>query len=96
MLSFQKALRRVVVVGSLIASPLTAYAVPAVDGIQVPRVDPELADSTPTEPFEQITFGLGEWDACGITLDGRGLCFPAPYNGSGEQDIPDLADLVLK
>ena len=41
------------------------------------------------------SLGLGEWDSCGITLDGRGVCFPEPFDSLGEQDIPDLADLVL-
>lgn len=41
------------------------------------------------------SLGLGEWDSCGITVDGRGVCFPEPFDSLGEQDIPDLADLVL-
>lgn len=45
----------------------------------------------PDERWAQL--GLGEWDACGITLDGRALCFPEPYDSVGEQDVPDLADL---
>lgn len=36
---------------------------------------------------------LGEWDACGVTLDGRGVCFPAEYESYGEQQVPDLEDL---
>ncbi len=47
----------------------------------------------PDEKWAMI--GLGEWDACGVTLDGRGVCFPEVSNSAGEQDIPDLADLVL-
>jgi hypothetical protein len=36
---------------------------------------------------------LGEWDACGVTLDGRGLCFPAEFESYGEQQVPSLDDL---
>ncbi len=37
-------------------------------------------------------FSLGEWDGCGVTLDGRGLCFPAEYESDGEQQVPSLDD----
>ncbi len=49
--------------------------------------------SIPDEKWASL--GLGEWDSCGITLDGRGVCFPEAWDSLGEQDIPDLADLAL-
>jgi hypothetical protein len=38
-------------------------------------------------------FSLGEWDGCGLTIDGEGVCFPEEYESYGEQQVPDLADL---
>jgi hypothetical protein len=38
-------------------------------------------------------FSLGEWDGCGVTVDGRGLCFPAEFESDGEQQVPDLDEL---
>lgn len=47
----------------------------------------------PDERFRQLS--LGEWTACGVALDGRGVCFPGPYEQAGDQQVPDLADLAL-
>ncbi|MEZ4239070.1 MAG: RCC1 domain-containing protein [Myxococcota bacterium] len=46
--------------------------------------------SIPDEAWAQL--GLGEWDGCGLTLDGRGLCFGVIYD-SGVWEVPDLEDL---
>lgn len=38
--------------------------------------------------------GLGEWDACGVDVDGQAYCWMEQTDGSGEVlELPDLADL---
>ena len=43
--------------------------------------------AVPDEPLVQ--FGLGEWDACGVTVDGRALCW-GEESGLGETFPPQL------
>lgn len=45
----------------------------------------------PGEQWQMI--GLGEWSACGLTLAGRAVCFPEPFEHAGEQHPPWLEDL---
>jgi hypothetical protein len=47
----------------------------------------------PDERFRQ--FDLGEWDACGVTVDGRALCWPeVGFDTEGEiSEVPSLEDL---
>lgn len=58
---------------------------------------PDADGGPPWEPPPGHTWaqvGLGEWDACGVTSDGEGRCWPVEGDTAGEVvGIPDLADL---
>jgi hypothetical protein len=63
-------------------------------------VDDEPPDADGGPPWEPprghrwAQLGLGEWDACGVTLDGEGLCWMPQSDTAGEvSGLPALADL---
>jgi hypothetical protein len=46
----------------------------------------------PAEQFAEV--GLGEWDACGVTHDGRAVCWPQEADTDGEVlELPDISTL---
>ena len=69
------------------------------DGTDQCGVDPEGTSASwdgPPSDERFVQLGLGEWTGCGITVDGRVVCFDPEYASDGECDPPELADLQVR